>query len=294
MYLCCIVLTKIGNVSIGYNCYPKIMGIINLSPESFYKKSIKISSDEIQNAVLDMQCSGADIIDIGGMSTAPYLKTAIPIDLEIERLRYAVSVIRQISNIPISIDTVRPDVLKALLKYDINAINDVTGLKYDKQMSLVVSESEIPVIIGAYKINSDSSNLSSGSIYDTINLLKESINIAKSSRIDSEKVIIDPSIGFFRKEGNNPFFSKIHGLDWYIRDIDVLSNIELMISLNKPVCISVSRKSFMGSLLDLNVDERLIPSLIAEIYCILHGASLIRTHNVKETKLAVNMIKVLQ
>jgi dihydropteroate synthase len=284
----------IVNVSIGYNCYPKIMGIINLSPESFYKKSIKISSDEIQNAVLDMQCSGADIIDIGGMSTAPYLKTVIPIDLEIERLRYAVSVIRQISNIPISIDTVRPDVLKALLKYDINAINDVTGLKYDKQMSLVVSESEIPVIIGAYKINSDSSNLSSGSIYDTINLLKESINIAKCSRIDSEKVIIDPSIGFFRKEGNNPFFSKIHGLDWYIRDIDVLSNIELMISLNKPVCISVSRKSFMGSLLDLNVDERLIPSLIAEIYCILHGASLIRTHNVKETKLAVNMIKVLQ
>ena len=270
------------------------MGIINLSPESFYKKSIKISSDEIQNAVLDMQWSGADIIDIGGMSTAPYLKTVIPIDLEIERLQYAVSIIRQISNIPISIDTVRPDVLKALLKYDINAINDVTGLKYDKQMSLVVSESEIPVIIGAYKINSDSSNLSSGSIYDTINLLKESINIAKSSRIDSEKVIIDPSIGFFRKEGNNPFFSKIHGLDWYIRDIDVLSNIELMISLNKPVCISVSRKSFMGSLLDLNVDERLIPSLIAEIYCILHGASLIRTHNVKETKLAVNMIKVLQ
>jgi dihydropteroate synthase len=287
-------LTKIGGVSIGYNCYPKIMGIINLSPESFYKKSIKISSDEIQNAVLDMQCSGADIIDIGGMSTAPYLKTVIPIDLEIERLQYAVSIIRQISNIPISIDTVRPNVLKALLKYDINAINDVTGLKYDKQMSLVVSESKIPVIIGAYKISSDSSNLSSGSIYDTINLLKESINIAKSSGIDSEKVIIDPSIGFFRKEGNNPFFSKIHGLDWYIRDIDVLSNIELMISLNKPVCISVSRKSFMGSLLDLNVDERLIPSLIAEIYCILHGASLIRTHNVKETKLAVNMIKVLQ
>jgi dihydropteroate synthase len=294
MICICVVLTKIGNVSIGYNCYPKIMGIINLSPESFYKKSIKISSDEIQNAVLDMQCSGADIIDIGGMSTAPYLKTVIPIDLEIERLQYAVSIIRQISNIPISIDTVRRDVLKALLKYDINAINDVTGLKYDKQMSSVVSESEIPVIIGAYKINSDSSDLSSGSIYDTVNLLKESINIAKSSRIDSEKVIIDPSIGFFRKEGNNPFFSKIHGLDWYIRDIDVLSNIELMISLNKPVCISVSRKSFMGSLLDLNVDERLIPSLIAEVYCILHGASLIRTHNVKETKLAVNMIKVLQ
>ena len=92
------------------------MGIINLSPESFYKNSIKINSDEIQNAVLDMQCSGADIIDIGGMSTAPYLETMIPIDLEIERLQKAVSVIRQISNIPISIDTVRSKCIKSIIK----------------------------------------------------------------------------------------------------------------------------------------------------------------------------------
>ena len=154
----CNVLTKIGNISIGNNFCPKVMGIINTSPESFYKKSIKINSDEIQNAVLDMQCSGADIIDIGGMSTAPYLETMIPIELEIERLQDAVSVIRQISNIPISIDTVRSNVLKALLKYEINAINDVTGLKYDKQMPMVVSKSEIPVIIGAYQNYSDFNN----------------------------------------------------------------------------------------------------------------------------------------
>ena len=102
---------------------------------------------------------------------------------------------------------------------------------------------------------------------------KKVSTLLKVYKIIDEKIIIDPSIGFFRKEGNNPFFSKIEGLDWYIRDIDVLSNIALMrYSLNKPVCISVSRKSFMGSILDLNVDERLIPSLIAEIHCILNGA----------------------
>jgi len=270
------------------------MGIINLSPESFYKKSIKLNSDEIQNAVLKMQCSGADIIDVGGMSTAPYLKTFIPVDLEIERLQYAVSVIRQISDIPISIDTVRSKVLIALLKYEINIINDVTGLKYDKQMPLIVSESKIPVIIGAYKNNSTTtSNFITGDIYDTINLLAESLNITKSYKIDDDKIIIDPSIGFFRKSSSNPFFSKIEGMDWYIRDINVLSNIASMTSLNKPICISVSGKSFMGSLLDLNLDERLIPSLITEIHCILNGVSLIRTHNVKETKLAINMIKIL-
>jgi dihydropteroate synthase len=288
-----VMLTKIGSVSIGYTCCPKIMGIINTSPESFYKKSIKLNSDEIQNAVLDMQSSGADLIDIGGMSTAPYLKTVIPIELEIERLQYAVSIIRQISDIPISIDTVRAGVLKALLKYEINAINDVSGLKYDKQMSLVVSESKIPVIMGAYRIHSDSSNLSTGDIYDTINLLSESINIATNSKIDDDKIIIDPSIGFFRKECNSLFFSKICGMNWYIRDLNVLSNIALMKSLNKPICISVSRKSFIGSLLDLTVEERLVPSLITEIHCMLNGVSLIRTHSVKETHLAVNMIKVL-
>jgi dihydropteroate synthase len=286
-------LTEIGKVTVGQNSCPKIMGIINLSPESFYKKSVKLNSDEIQNAVLDMQCAGADIIDIGGMSTAPYLETYIPIDLEVERLQHAISVIRQISDIPISVDTVRSKVLASLLKYEINALNDISGLKYDKQMPLIVSKYEIPVIVGACRINSDYPNLLTGDIYDTIKLLVDSINITKVFKINDEKVIIDPSIGFFRKSGNSPFFSKIDGMEWYVRDIDVISNITLITSLNRPICISVSRKSFMGLLLDLNVDERLIPSIVTEIYCISNGASLIRTHNVKETKIAMNTIKLL-
>ena len=276
------------------------MGIVNVSPESFYKNSIKINAEEIQDAVLDMQNSGVDLIDIGGMSTAPYLNTMISPELEIERLQKAVCAIRQISKIPISIDTVRSSVLKALLKYEINAINDVTGLKFDKKMPLIVSESKIPAIIGAYQNDNDSKNnnnnklLITGDIYDTINLLAESINIAKNHNINDENIIIDPSIGFFRKEGNNPFFSKIEGLDWYIRDLDIISNISLLrSSLNKPVCVSISRKSFMNPILNLDVEERLVPSLIAEIHCITNGTSLIRTHNVKETKMAVNMINLM-
>jgi dihydropteroate synthase len=300
-YYICAILTKIGHVSVGPDYFPKIMGIVNTSPESFYKKSIKLNTDEIQDTVLEMQYSGADIIDIGGMSTAPYLNTTIPIDVEIERLSKAISAIRQISKIPISIDTVRADVLRAMLKYEIDAVNDVTGLKYDKKMSQVVSESEIPVLIGAYKnSNSKENNLGSskvlqrGDINDTINILDESIGIAKNHRIDKEKMIIDPSIGFFRKHGNNPFYSKIDGLEWYIRDLDILSNISLLRSFDIPICISVSRKSFIGSILDLGMDERLIPSLIAEIHCIQKGVSLIRTHNVKETTMAINVMDILQ
>ncbi len=284
-------LTKIGNVYIDHDHCPKIMGIVNTSPESFYKRSIKLNTTEIQNTVLEMQRYGADIIDVGGMSTAPYLKTLIPVELEIERLKNAVTTIRQISDIPISIDSIRSGVLKALLKYDINAINDISGLRYDKQMSNVVSECNLPIIIGASKIFSESC-LTTGDIYDTIDILSESIEIAEKSYIDHNKIIIDPSIGFFRKK-DSPFSSKITGLEWYVRDIDILSNINLMKSLNKPICISISRKSFIGSIFDLSEDERLIPSIIAEVHCMLNGVSLIRTHNVKETRLAMNMISII-
>ncbi len=286
-------MTRIGNVIIQHNLLPKILGIINLSPESFYKKSVKLNPDEIQDTVLRMQQDGADIIDIGGMSTAPYLKTTIPIDLEIERLQNAVSIIRQISDIPISIDTVRSEVIKSLSKYDINALNDITGLKYDKRMPMVVSDMDLSVILGAYRINYDPLHSYCGDIGDTINLLIESIKIAKNFKIEEEKIIVDPSIGFFRKEGNNSFFSKIDGIDWYIRDLNIVSNIKLLRSIGVPSCISISRKSFIGYLFGLDVEERLIPSIIAEIYCVINGVSLIRTHNVKETRLSINVIKLL-
>ena len=124
------------------------------------------------------------------MSTAPYLKTLIPKDLESERLHNAISAIRQISNIPISVDTVRSDVIRSVLKLEVNAINDVTGLKYDKKMPSLASEQDLPVILGAYL--SDRENLyGDGDIQDTSSLLAESIRIAKKCKIDDDKLIID-------------------------------------------------------------------------------------------------------
>ena len=290
IYFC--LLTNVGNISVTSYGKTRIMGIINVSPESFYKDSIKHQEDEIQDTILRMQNNGVDIVDVGGMSTAPYLKTLIPKDLESKRLHNAISAIRQISNIPISVDTVRSDVIQSLLKLDVNAINDVTGLKYDKKMPILAYEQDLPVILGAYL--SDRENLQGdGDIQDTISLLDESIRIAKKCKIDDDKLIIDPSIGFFRKEGFNPFYSKTVGMNWYIRDIDIIANIKLLTSLKKPICVSISRKSFIGSLFGLAVEDRLIPSIIAEMYSVINGASLVRTHNVKETKQAIEMLEVI-
>lgn len=285
-------LTIVGNISVTPYGKTRIMGIINVSPESFYKDSIKRQEDEIQDMIIRMQDHGVDIVDVGGMSTAPYLKTLIPKELESKRLHNAISAIRQISNIPISVDTVRSDVIRSLLKLEVNAINDVTGLKYDKNMPNLAYEHDLPVIIGAYL--SEGENLyGDGDIHDTSFLLSESIRIAKKSKIDNDKLIIDPSIGFFRKEGFNPFYSKTQGMDWYVRDIDIIANIKLLTSLKKPICVSISRKSFIGSLFGLEIEDRLIPSIIAEMYSVINGASLLRTHNVKETRQAIEMLEMI-
>jgi dihydropteroate synthase len=280
----------IGNLEIG-NGKPKIMGIINSSPESFYKESISIDRKNISERAKEMELEGADIIDIGGMSTAPYLDTLVPVNKEVERIQSAINAVKKLCTIPLSVDTPRAKVAEVSIEMGVDLINDVTGLKYDEKMKSVVFSSDLPVIIGAYGNKSITYN--SGDISETIGILQESIFLAKETGINENKLIIDPLIGFFRTQGNNPFFTKISDRNWYERDIGIISNLKSLSILSKPICISVSRKSFIGYLLNLTESERLIPSIVSQIICVLNGTDIIRTHDVKETKLALDMLESL-
>lgn len=286
-------MTYIGKVLVGDNYPARVMGIINTSPESFYKESIKTSTKEIVETAIEMQNSGADIIDIGSMSTAPYLQTIISIEEEIKRMKQAINIVRKSCNLPISIDTPRSRVAKEAIAFGANAINDITGLKYDKEMADIVSKSNLPVIVGAYNRNKSLPKTSLDKISGTIKLLKESITIAKRAGISDDNIIIDPSIGFFRVDGKNPFFTEMKNVPWYSRDIEVISKLNNIKKLSKPICISVSRKSFIGKLLKLDTEDRLIPTLVCEVISTLNGANLIRTHNVRETVQALTMLKLL-
>ena len=155
----------------------------------------------------------------------------------------------------------------------------------------VVSQSGLPIIIGAFGNGHARCNF--GNVHETIGLLRKSIEIANLKLISDENIIVDPSIGFFRKDGKNPFFTKITKREWYQRDLEIISDLEKLDALSKPVCISVSNKSFIGHVLHLNPDERIIPSVVFEVLCFLKGASIIRTHNVKEIKLALKALSVL-
>lgn len=268
----------------------RIMGIINVSSESFYKNSVKTSIQEISRTATQMQESGADIIDIGAMSTAPYLETNISLEEEIRRLKPAIEAVRSSCDLPISIDTPRSAVAREIIEYGIDAINDITGLKHDKDMGSLLSKSHLPVIIGAFGGNQSPTI---GKVLGTIKTLRQSLTIANKAKINENNIIIDPSIGFFRDEGKNPFYTQIRDIPWYIRDIEIISKLDKLKIFSKPICISVSRKSFIGNLLHLKVEDRLIPSLVSELVAVLNGANLIRTHSVKETVQALIMLELL-
>jgi dihydropteroate synthase len=279
---------KIRNLEIG-NGKPKIMGIINASPESFYKESIATGKKIISERAIEMEEEGADLIDIGGMSTAPYGHTLVSANKEVERLRNSISAVKDVCSIPLSVDTPRAEVAKVSIDMGVDLVNDVTGLKYDEKMKSVVFSSGLPVIIGAYGDRYVTYN--SGDIVETIDILQKSLVLADESGISEDKLIVDPLIGFFRESGNNPFFTKISQENWYDRDIGIISNLKHLSNLSKPICISVSRKSFIGYLFKLTETERLIPSIILQVICALNGTDIIRTHDVKETRVALELLE---
>lgn len=267
------------------------MGIINASLESFYKESISTNKKAIAEMAVKMEEDGANIIDIGGMSTAPYGDTLVSKNNELERIRNSISAIRGVSDILLSVDTPHAEVAKLSIDMGVDLVNDVTGLKYDKMMKSVISRSGLPVIIGAYGNNAIT--YKTGKIEETVDILKESIDIANQNGIGDDKLILDPLIGFFRASGNNPFFTRISQQNWYDRDIGIISNLDRLSSLSRPICMSPSRKSFIGHLFNLKESERLVPSIVVQVICALNGTDIIRTHDVKETRIALDLLSYI-
>jgi dihydropteroate synthase len=284
-------MTKLGNLVVGRKNEITIMGILNISPESFYKKSIKSTKSEISKYVLDMEENGVNIIDIGGMSTAPYLKTIVSEKTESERITKTIKIIQNLSNIPISVDTCRASVAKDALELGIDIINDISGLKYDKNMPKIIEKYGPSVILCPYNKQLVKGN----PISVTKKLLNESILIAKNAQVPKDKIVVDPAIGFFRRSSdvkNKLPYTKIDS-DWAQRDIEIIKKLKLL-KTNFPILISISNKSFIGKILGKeNPTDRNTGTAIAEMLSIINGVSIIRTHNPKITSDVIKLTKSL-
>ncbi|MGB9124038.1 MAG: dihydropteroate synthase [Nitrosotalea sp.] len=280
---------ELAVVRIG-GCNPiRIMGIINTSPESFYKNSVFTDKRTISKVSKLMEEDGADFIDVGGMSTAPYIKTLVSEEQEIKRITIAIESIQKVSKLPISIDTCRAKVAKAALQLGVEIINDVSGLKYDKNMLNVLEEYRPSVIVCAF-----SHHLINGNqVTQARKLISQSVLMALKSGIPKSKIVVDPAIGFFRQKAKGILFTKINS-DWLQRDILVLRNLN-KIKDRYPVLISISRKSFIGKILnEPDPEKRIYGSIAAETFAALNGADILRTHNVKATSDAIKIMNGLK
>ena len=181
-----------------------------------------------------MQEDGAHIIDIGGMSTAPYVQTRIVLNRRGNKKSHrGHQGCQSACDLPISADTPSAAVAKEAIAAGADAINDVTGLKYDSKMADIAAKAGVSMIIGAY-----SKAPAMGRLVSTLEALKKSIRLASAAGI--KDVMIDPSIGFFRQEGKNPFFTKMTDMPWYARDIEILSNLHKLTTLKKAdLCFSL-------------------------------------------------------
>ncbi len=270
-----------GSLKIGDDYPVRLMGAINISPESFYKGSVYVERDKIVAAAVKMQAEGAEILDVGAMSTAPYLKTVITSEEEARRLTGAIKAIKESTKLPVSADTTRSSVAEEACKAGADVLNDVSGFKKDSKMPLVAQEYGAGLILMAHEVKpADGDPLQRVRSY-----LLESLEIASQHQIEPRRIVVDPGIGFFRKSQ----------WPWYIWDTYVLKNLRELKSLERPVNVAVSRKSFIGEILKQpNPKDRLNGSLAATSVAVLNGAQLIRTHEIAPTLEAVRIAESIR
>jgi dihydropteroate synthase len=246
-----------------------IMGILNVTPDSFSDGGRFTELDASIKHALQMVEDGVDIIDVGGESTRPgYL----PVSLE-EELARVIPVIKQLkkeTDVPISIDSYKAEVAKQALEAGAVMVNDVWGLKADPEMAAVVSSYNVPVCIMHNRKNAEYNDLLTDIMID----LQASISLAYEAGVSPDQIIIDPGIGFAKNWEEN---------------LEVMNRQEEFKSMGFPLLIGVSRKSTIGRILNLPADERLEGTAAAVAVAIAKGADIIRVHDVKEMKRVADM-----
>jgi dihydropteroate synthase len=254
-----------------------VMGVVNVSPESFHAGSVYQGEEAIVRAALGMVEAGAALIDVGARSTAPYLPTTIDEDDEIERLGRAVSRLTTKLNVPISADTASVRSARAALEAGARVINDVSGVA-DPALARLVADWEVGLIAMASPAPGDSAKV--GPMATVATCLRRALARARAAGVQDEHIMLDPGIGFFR-----------HGpVSWVDWDVTVLARLESLLDLGRPLCVAVSRKSFIGAITGgASPGDHLAGSLAAAAVAVVHGASLIRTHDARETLDAVRV-----
>jgi dihydropteroate synthase len=257
----------------------RVMGVLNLTPDSFSDGGSIVSPEEALDAVARMAEDGADFIDVGGESTRPGAEE-VPEEEEARRVVPVVRAIKRALAVRVSVDTMKANVAREALAAGADLVNDVSAFS-DPAMPNVVRDARVPVIVMHMRGTPRTMQQDTG--YDdllssVIGFLRDRVQRALAAGIADDKILVDPGLGFGKSAAGN---------------LRILRELRTLRSVGRPLVIGASRKSFIGSTLDLPVNDRLEGSLAVAAFAAWHGAHVIRAHDVAATKRTTRMIDAI-
>ena len=265
---------KIGNREFPLGEKSYVMGILNVTPDSFSDGGKFNQIDAALKHAEEMIRDGADVIDIGGESTRPWGYTKISDEEETGRVVPVIEAVKKEFGIPISVDTYKSGVAEAAAQAGADLINDIWGLKYDPHMSEVIAKSGLACCLMHNRDNTEYRNFMEDMKQD----LRETIALAKAAGIADDKIILDPGVGFAKSYENN---------------LEVIRRLKEFNELKYPVLLGTSRKSVIGLTLDLPAAERVEGTIVTTVMAVEAGCMFVRVHDVKENHRAIQMAEAI-
>ncbi len=264
---------KIGNKEFQTTGHTYVMGILNVTPDSFSDGGKWNDMDKALFRVEEMVKEGMDILDIGGESTRPGY-TLLSEEEEIGRVMPVVEAVKARFDVPVSLDTYKGNVALAGIKAGVDFINDIWGLKYDDKIASVIAQNQVPCCLMHNRKEAHYQNFMQEVAAD----LSESIELAKKAGIKDENIILDPGVGFGKT---------------YEHNLEILHCLEKLHRLGYPLLLGCSRKSVIGLTLDLPADQRLEGTLVTTVLGVMKGCMFVRVHDVKENVRAIRMTEAI-
>ncbi len=260
---------KIGSREFQTSGRTYVMGILNVTPDSFSDGGRWNRLDRALFHVEEMLRDGMDILDIGGESTRPGY-TPLSEQEEISRVVPAIEAVKARFDVPLSLDTCKSAVARAGLAAGADLINDVWGLKSDADMAGVIGEAGVPCCLMHNRKEPDYADF----LPDLVGDLRKTLALARAGGIAGDQIILDPGVGFGKTYENN---------------LEIIRRLDVLDALGCPVLLGASRKSVVGLTLDLPVDQRLEGTLVTTVFGVLKGCMFVRVHDVKENVRAIRM-----
>lgn len=264
---------KIGNKNFDFDNHCYVMGILNVTPDSFSDGGKWNDMDAALKHTEEMIADGCDILDIGGESTRPGY-TLLSDEEEISRVLPVIEAVKTRFDIPISLDTYKSNVAKAGLKAGVDLINDIWGCKYDPEMASVIAKSGAACCL----MHNRKEAVYNDYLNDVLDDLRECVRIAKNAGVADDRIILDPGIGFGKTLEHN---------------LELMNHVEILQELGYPVLLGTSRKSMIGLTLNLPSDQRLEGTLVTTVMGVMKKCCIVRVHDVKANKRAIAMTEKL-